>query len=481
MVLRLVVLLLLMLPAQLVAQGYPLPVSEGAPPALCTGCPGPSAGLPTAQVPPALRFSLRLVDSQLTKDYQAGFGMRTLRAILVRSDETKVYAIIGSTFAAYNKARLFTREGEALVPLSAQRYTDAERYLLWDEIQYAEGASGWQTYVTDGQDRLFDFSLDDRGYIYLGYSIFGWGICTTTPLRLVKQVKAQSEPRVTATKILAARNGSATVVFVAGNSASWQAWNVQAPAAPAYLGTISGGPFGWSTTEDRQTVAIITTVRGLRIARTTSLLMQGAGAGQLFPGQYYAVSGYGSEFWAASVADGVFTLSRFREADGQWFETRFPQQQAANWSPGSLHVDGDLMALVGFNAMNAGDAKVYRISESGPAEIDLGGFFSRYYTAPPPGYAKPDNYTAQPHDAAIIRHGGRAYVAYSGHGLGDIYEIVGSVPPRPPIDPPPPPPPPPVDPPAGRSFGDANGDGTVSVLDVFYLINFLFGGGPPPW
>jgi streptogramin lyase len=28
--------------------------------------------------------------------------------------------------------------------------------------------------------------------------------------------------------------------------------------------------------------------------------------------------------------------------------------------------------------------------------------------------------------------------------------------------------------------GDANGDGTVDVLDVFYVINFLFAGGPPP-
>jgi hypothetical protein len=30
------------------------------------------------------------------------------------------------------------------------------------------------------------------------------------------------------------------------------------------------------------------------------------------------------------------------------------------------------------------------------------------------------------------------------------------------------------------SRGDVNGDGAVSVADVFYLINFLFAGGPPP-
>jgi hypothetical protein len=33
-------------------------------------------------------------------------------------------------------------------------------------------------------------------------------------------------------------------------------------------------------------------------------------------------------------------------------------------------------------------------------------------------------------------------------------------------------------PPAGDA--DANGDGAVTVTDIFYLINFFFGGGPPP-
>jgi len=31
-----------------------------------------------------------------------------------------------------------------------------------------------------------------------------------------------------------------------------------------------------------------------------------------------------------------------------------------------------------------------------------------------------------------------------------------------------------------RRLGDANGDGTTDVLDVFHLINFLFAGGPAP-
>lgn len=32
----------------------------------------------------------------------------------------------------------------------------------------------------------------------------------------------------------------------------------------------------------------------------------------------------------------------------------------------------------------------------------------------------------------------------------------------------------------GRKAGDVNGDGLVDVSDVFFLINFLFAGGPPP-
>ena len=34
--------------------------------------------------------------------------------------------------------------------------------------------------------------------------------------------------------------------------------------------------------------------------------------------------------------------------------------------------------------------------------------------------------------------------------------------------------------PAPVCAADANGDGHVDVSDVFYLVNFLFAGGPPP-
>jgi hypothetical protein len=34
--------------------------------------------------------------------------------------------------------------------------------------------------------------------------------------------------------------------------------------------------------------------------------------------------------------------------------------------------------------------------------------------------------------------------------------------------------------PAPIGSGDANGDGSVTVSDVFYLINYLFAGGPAP-
>ena len=34
--------------------------------------------------------------------------------------------------------------------------------------------------------------------------------------------------------------------------------------------------------------------------------------------------------------------------------------------------------------------------------------------------------------------------------------------------------------PTGTLAGDANGDGQVTVADVFYLINDLFAGGPAP-
>jgi hypothetical protein len=31
-----------------------------------------------------------------------------------------------------------------------------------------------------------------------------------------------------------------------------------------------------------------------------------------------------------------------------------------------------------------------------------------------------------------------------------------------------------------ENYGDVNGDGTINLGDVVFLINFLFKGGPPP-
>src|SRR5207237_9966768 len=54
----------------------------------------------------------------------------------------------------------------------------ADSFLAYESFFYAENepANGWQIVLADGQKRLFQFDVDDQGYLYLAYSLFGWGI-----------------------------------------------------------------------------------------------------------------------------------------------------------------------------------------------------------------------------------------------------------------------------------------------------------------
>ncbi len=155
---------------------------------MCAGCVGPNAGLPTVGYSGAIKgFVGRFADSTSTRDYQQTF--RTARAGTVRfaPSRDRIYMGLGSAVAAYSLDSFFGRltAREALVPSTTApvfpnngRSGAPEVYLRWDKFFYAENTkSGWVTPLSDGQDRLYSFDWDDRGYVYIGTSAyFGWGI-----------------------------------------------------------------------------------------------------------------------------------------------------------------------------------------------------------------------------------------------------------------------------------------------------------------
>ena len=103
-------LLLLALSLPAVAQNYPMPGHASQAPVICTTCPNYPYAPTWPYGSPLTSFIGRYVDSQLTRDYQAGYGMRTLRAgrVGVVPEHGRVYMIIGSTFASYDLDTFFS-------------------------------------------------------------------------------------------------------------------------------------------------------------------------------------------------------------------------------------------------------------------------------------------------------------------------------------------------------------------------------------
>ena len=149
-----------------------------------------AAGAPVLGAPPypyggaIAAFTGRYLDSNFTRDLQ--YPYRTARAFraVVHPSRNRIYLHLGSTVAAYPLSTFFQRleAKDALIsveiPFGRIRFGEwAEYWLPWGKYFYAEKfGSGWYTPTMDGQERLIGFDADDRGYLYLAYSVFGWGI-----------------------------------------------------------------------------------------------------------------------------------------------------------------------------------------------------------------------------------------------------------------------------------------------------------------
>jgi len=176
--------LLLLAASSAVAQKYAFPASTPNTDVLCSSCAGRET-LQTIGYPPVLRFVGRWADAENERDYQQPF--RTARPKLARyvPSRKRLYTVLGSALSVYDSDRFFARLSakpqEPLTPVSRPAsdiafFGPAELFLFWDTYFYAENGSGWVTPFEDGVERLWDFDSDDRGNVYLAYSVFGWGI-----------------------------------------------------------------------------------------------------------------------------------------------------------------------------------------------------------------------------------------------------------------------------------------------------------------
>jgi hypothetical protein len=405
----------------------------------CAGCLGQNNGLPTLGYSGAIRtFVGRFADSTTTRDYQATF--RTARSGVVRfaPERNRIYMALGSAVAAYSLDSFFGRLAahEPLVPSTSAPVTpinfrsgEAEVYLRWDKFFYAEFTkSGWVTPLTDGQDRLYSFDWDDRGYLYIGTSsYFGWGVVYDDGSRdggLMPTWHQEYPPDgYSPSSVISVKSSAGRYFLIVPGVTASAVWDVTNPSTPIRQHDLNVlfGPVV-KLTDGR--IAVLG-VNGLAVYSVDSLL---AGSGADFSDSsstFLDVSTDGTNLFAISNGSGTAYLTTFAPDQAAHFVSR-RFQLATSFQPANVHCGGSYLAVGG----TYGDVRVFKLdSNLTPTELPTNGYLGRYYgSGTPAGYAHPDFTTSGV--AYPYTQGSTVYLIVAAHGLGDVYEIKGNAAPQ---------------------------------------------------
>lgn len=464
---------------------YPLPVSASSPTVLCTNCPGINLGLKIFPYSsPIKRFVGRFIDSNNFARFQQPW--RTLEASYTKINlaRDRVYMRLGSTFAAYNLSTFFTSKLNQGLQQFPVKYTvsigqiPGPGYLPWDAHNYPEegaqcnefgrGActssiSGWQTHVVDGQDRMFGFDYDDRGYIYVTTVVWGWGILEDNggaDLRLVSQVYNDDDAPTTSigaviTSVKASDGRYYAILSGDGSNLNkFGVWDVTDPSSPRQVRVVNREGISSAATAPSASgdiVAVLTNTGKIQIY-TAEALVSGGGAIKEFkststssiynPKIYTGLTTDGTNFYTTGynlddkedlneMIISVFSPATAGQASS-YVETRYGMNfLISNFSAQGLRYGAGYLTTLGTGS-NQYDIKLFRLVNKVPQEINLNGYFNKYYWAPPAGYARPGSFVNMLSDALVVEHGGKLYLILSTGGLGDVYELDFTSPTTPP-------------------------------------------------
>jgi len=320
------ILALLCAPA-VFAQGWPLAASADGP---CNSvCPDPSkkiAGFGDVFA----AFTGRYLDGHDMVDLQQPF--RTARAKKVRfsPDHKRIYPGVGEAVGVYDASRFFTRlqarEGLVqvttipLVPTTLwsrmPRPGRPEEFLKWDSYFYAENGSGWKCPYVDGQWRLWDVDVDDAGYVYIAYSVFGWGIVKDTGAAdgsMMSTVVQQSDvDDGNVINIMAIKSSSGYYAMTRQHHTKLQ----KLPASRNFDGPSSDMQISFDTGAKTSDMSLLALSVGAPIRMYIPVdLVAGRGPLQTFVSSLAPSYGYvtsdGTKFWAASGTSSGLVLASF--------------------------------------------------------------------------------------------------------------------------------------------------------------------------
>ena len=456
------------------AQLHPMPGPKNGPPVLCAGCKGnnlnneKNAGLPTYPYSgPIRRFVGRYVDSTSTASFQGALGFRTARARYIRTvpqqrdtAPPRVYILIGSGILGYSLDKFFTQSlpagmgtvkdiktGRRIGGVGRQPPEDV---LVGEGLFYPEATSSqWFCPLQDKQDTIgggAPFDFDDRGNIYGAYTFMGWGIVKDdgriNGSHFPAVVQMISDPgasgpitkkdtsAVSPQSVVAIKVGQTYYAVTATETDNEAVWDVTNAAAPKLLLTRKAALLGirrFDRNDARKHIAVITGKKRLRIydyaafvgTRNPVPVYENSGS---FVDVSYDESG---NLWAAERENRIW---KFTPTPLGYTPTTYTPH-AGKFDHLAMHVAAGYVFVQGRDHTGglAYDARLLKIEPTGLRNVDLDGFFRKYYHNSPLHFAMPNGYT-NPEvmgDVQIVQSAGKTYLMYSTIGLGDVFEIDG--------------------------------------------------------
>jgi hypothetical protein len=461
------------------AQLHPMPGSKNEAPVLCTGCKSTNFnnqrndGLKTYPYSsPIKKFVGRYVDSTSTASFQGALGFRTARARYIRTAPQqrgtappRVYIVIGNGILGYALDPFFAqmlpagmktvKEIKTGKPVLGVGRKPPEDVLVGDGFFYPEARPAkWFVPLQDDQDNIgggAPFDFDDRGHIYGAYTFMGWGIVKdegrTDGFHFPTLVQMISDPgaRGPITKkdisgvsspesVAAMKVGTAYYAVTATQNDGEAVWDVTDPASPRLVLTRKAPPFGirkFDRNDERKHIAIITGKKNLRIYEYSAFVGSNdpptvyESTGVAFVDVSYDESG---NLWAAERENRIW---KFTPTPLGYTTPTIYTPHPGKFDHLAMHVAAGHIFVQGRDrtAGVAYDARLLKIEPAGPRNIDLDGFFGKYYHRSPINHAMPAGNTSPEimGDVQIVKSGGKTYLMYSTIGLGDVFEIDGGV------------------------------------------------------
>ena len=419
------------------AQYWPKPADKPGVDVTCAGCLEFRNGKLTPGYPATIQtFTGRFLDSQATQDYQQPFKTARAENVLVVPATHRIYMQIGSAVFAYSTDTFFDRvKSEQMMSVNQIPTQSAfpphpspvDLVLSYDSYFYAEStpSNGWQVGTSDGQRRLFAFDVDDQSYVYMAYSLFGWGIVKDnlgTGHDLMQSAHQDLTADVTPRAIAVVKTSDGRYyVLVNGGDNLTNVYDVTDRGNPIKRSILRKIVTASAKNTNLDRIAFVGD-GSVQIYTSDAIINGGAPLVQYTGGgQVNAVTSDGSNFYVTVDTATGLQISKFTPSGNSYARSDYPVNAAGGSS--TIHLAwGDGYLTWAGSVNGAAGLRIFKLQNGAPVEIDFGNYFQKYYIQYNDARYTHPNF-AYFFSSTVAKKGTHTYLITMGYSLGDVYEL----------------------------------------------------------